>query len=101
VSVAVVDEALRVGGEAFLAEHLAPGEREWFSRLTHPGRRSQWLAGRLAAKSVVADLLGAASPGHPMIEIFGDERGAPRVLIAGEASVDPLWISIAHSGDVA
>lgn len=104
VHAALVDvDALR--GRAPSAVHvrpqwLHPAEWEEAEAVTDRWRRWQWLAGRLAARQVLAlaggpsgrevRVLSRAPSGCPM---------SPQVFVGGSARAD--WLSIAHDGALA
>lgn len=92
---------------------LAPAERERVSRMGVARRRDDYLLGRVAAKAVVLDALGArfgARCAPSLIEITPLPGGAPAVRIAGASSLAgelspsdllPISVSISHSGGAA
>jgi acyl transferase domain-containing protein/phosphopantetheinyl transferase (holo-ACP synthase) len=78
---------------------LGRHEREHFGALRAPeGRQLEWLGARTAAKEALAGLLRARDGLDLLpadIEILPDERGCPRVHVAG---VDPApLVSLAHA----
>jgi len=74
------------------ADLLTDSERDHLDRLRHRGsRRDEWIAGRLAARRVLARRLGAAAQ-H--LDVLSDEDGAPRVT----GGAVPLAISLSHDG---
>lgn len=78
-----------------LVAALAPSERVTLATLRSAKRRRDWLAGRLAAKRAVADLLGASCAPPPAgIVVTSDDASAPHVRAAGAPD---LALSIAHS----
>ena len=71
---------------------LTRTERAEVERLRYRGRRrDEWIAGRLAARRVLARRLGA---GARDVSVVADPAGAPRVT-GGPA---PLAISLSHDG---
>jgi phosphopantetheinyl transferase len=76
---------------------LADDERGQWRALAgaQPGRRLEWLAGRIAAKEAVRDLQDRSSADAD-VSILVDERGAP-VVHEGLGSVPAPLVSIAHS----
>lgn len=100
VSIAAID--------ALAARHigawLTPAERATHDAFAVPKRRREWLAGRVAAKTIIAQRHALTTPDRftriaitPITE--GPERGRPRYSIDGVAPHFDL--SIAHCGDVA
>lgn len=83
--------------EALLRRALTARERERAGAIESPHRLREWLAGRLAAKALVARQAGALEPAA--IEIWADEHGAPRVRFTDSArgAFEPPEISISHS----
>jgi phosphopantetheinyl transferase len=71
---------------------LTRTERAEVERLRYRGRRrDEWIAGRLAARRVLARRLG---PGAGDLSVVTDPTGAPRVT--GGAA--PLAVSLSHDG---
>ena len=102
VTQAMVDRAVaRRGVEGI----LTVSERAVLDELPIERRRSDWLAGRLAAKRGLRAACrrpGETGPAYTAIEIRNDARGAPRFAIAGRPDLDErLDISIAHSNGTA
>ena len=102
VTQAMVDRAVaRLGVEGI----LTVSERAVLDELPIERRRSDWLAGRLAAKRglrAACRRRGETVPAYTAIEIRNDARGAPRFAIAGRPDLDErLDISIAHSNGTA
>ncbi len=99
VEIPLVMNALEATGEGdFLDEWLSERERELFEGLTHPKRRSEWLAGRICAKEAVRSLRGDTVAAAEL-EVLPDAQGAP-ALRARDAGKTPR-ISIAHSQGLA
>jgi len=69
---------------------LTEPERAVYNAWPSPKRRAEWLAGRLAAKSLIQDTFGLA----PLTFAIGREGAAPCVL---GAEVPPLMLSLSHS----
>jgi len=101
VRLSLVAGALEADDEALLRDRLAAEEIEQYRRLTHPKRRLEWLAGRLAAKGAVGVLLGSAAPAPAAMRIVSLPDGAPRVVLEREGAVSATDVSISHSGDLA
>jgi len=81
------------GAIAFAPEEEADG-----ARLRHPGRRREWLLGRVTAKTLILrHLRECGQPvGDPRrIAIRAAESGAPRVFLDGREL--PVSLSISHS----
>lgn len=81
--------------------HLSAAEAEYFAALPVPARRTEWLAGRLAAKHAVRAYrrlrLGAVQPTRDIVVSAASEQP-----YAGRPLVDsPVQIGISHSGDFA
>lgn len=99
---------LRLGGIsiAHLAEwtpeqadpYLNAGEVEQWSRFSREKRRSEWLAGRLAAKWAAGGMLAGSAVGRQTLTIHTEEDGRP--YVRGTHAVAP-FISISHSGPLA
>jgi phosphopantetheinyl transferase len=71
---------------------LTRTERAEIERLRYGGRRrDEWIAGRLAARRVLARRLG---PGAGDLSVVTDPTGAPRVT----GGATPLAISLSHDG---
>lgn len=80
------------------APWLGAGERAYAGRLTLGRRRAAWLAGRLAAKTALSNLLPSPPPlAH--IEILPAPGGEP--VVSGTARHAGLDVSISHSRSVA
>jgi phosphopantetheinyl transferase len=89
---------------------LTLAERARLAGLRVAKRRDDWLAGRWAAKSVVAVALAAAAPGEwpvTSIEIRAEPGGRPFAALAAEAGPVgrfapgqrlPVSVSISHAG---
>ena len=75
---------------------LTPLEQEQYGGYRFPKRQNEWLGGRLACKTAVAQLLGLT--GLTLVEVANDDHGRP--FVAGHG-VDGVEVSISHSGDVA
>lgn len=72
------------------AHWLTGPERAVYNAWPSPKRRAEWLAGRLAAKSLVRETFGAG----PLTFAIGREGDAPCLL---SADVPPLTLSLSHS----
>lgn len=93
--------ALDVGGATLLVESLDAGacpfgvrERAVLAALAHPVRRSEWIAGRRAAKRVLGERFGTTPD---RVEVLPDADGRPVVQVDG-APRPALRLSISHSG---
>ena len=87
-----------------LGAWLTSSERTTYAALIIPKRRREWLAGRVAAKSIIAQRHNLRSADRftrititPIAD--GPERGRPRYTI--DAQPAPYDLSIAHCGDIA
>jgi 4'-phosphopantetheinyl transferase len=91
---------------------LTLAERARHVGLRMPRRRAEWLLGRLAAKSVVAEALAQPGASWPLrsIEIASAPSGAPRAQLAPEAEPFggfspgerlPVSVSISHAEGLA
>lgn len=69
---------------------LTPPERLVYDSWLSPKRRAEWLAGRLAAKSLIRDTFGP----DPLTFAIGRDGVAPCVL---SADAPPLILSLSHS----
>ncbi|HEY3990770.1 MAG TPA: acyltransferase domain-containing protein [Acidobacteriaceae bacterium] len=86
--------------ELIARRYLGAAERETYRTHAPRGRR-HWLMGRIAAKDAVRHWLWArgAGPLFPVeVAIAADEHGRPVVNVPGPSEV---YVSIAHSGDLA
>lgn len=86
------------GYEGVAAKFLSKAELARLLKFSSEKRRCEWLAGRLAAKEVVAACLGDSSLLPGALEILVEENGRP--YVAGGAGKLP-YISISHSGEYA
>ncbi|MHB1350790.1 MAG: 4'-phosphopantetheinyl transferase family protein [Desulfobulbaceae bacterium] len=85
-------------GESLLCTHLSPAERSRYDGFTYPGRRREWLGGRLACKAAILNLAGStATHTMPELAIGSAANGAP-ILRCSSPAASPLpAISISHS----
>jgi|CXWL01.1.fsa_nt_gi phosphopantetheinyl transferase len=72
---------------------LSPKEQAIIDEMPWPHRRSEWLAGRAAAKSLLEAAWGFAPE---TVEILPLESGAPRLWISGQERTD-LHLNISHT----
>jgi holo-[acyl-carrier protein] synthase len=81
IEISRVEDGIARFGERFLNRFFTPGER------TDCGDQPHRLAARLAAKEAVAKALGTGIGvvGWRDIEIRGDDRGRPALVLHGEA----------------
>jgi acyl transferase domain-containing protein/NAD(P)H-dependent flavin oxidoreductase YrpB (nitropropane dioxygenase family)/NAD(P)-dependent dehydrogenase (short-subunit alcohol dehydrogenase family)/4'-phosphopantetheinyl transferase EntD len=93
--------ALDEDPEALIDDYLSDPERAHFQTLTHPKRRWEWLAGRIAAKTAVRLLLAPDSPDDNKIRIVAGEDGMPGVALDGAGTAASPFLSITHSGNLA
>ncbi len=103
VDVAEVMAMLEEDPQDTAERFLSPEEQQVFSGLKHPKRRSEWLAGRIAAKRLIREARFSAEGAivsYAAISIIADELGAPMVAVVGEPGLSPV-ISISHSGGLA
>jgi 4'-phosphopantetheinyl transferase len=77
---------------------LGRGERERLARLQIAKRRSDWLAGRRAAKVALTRLLGYEAPRD--LDVLPAESGAP-VVHRLERPLPGVGVSLVHSHDLA
>lgn len=81
---------------------LTPNEREVFKQLNSQRRKTEYLAGRFAAKEAFAKAvgtgIGALSFQH--IEVLTNDKGAPQVFAKGYDS-HKIFITITHSREFA
>lgn len=80
----------RIDGEAVVS--LGPREQHLLSEMPWPLRRSEWLAGRKAAKA----LLAALGLEPERVEILPLESGAPAIHLDG-AAYPSLALSLTHT----
>lgn len=81
----------REAGE--VAVTLGPGERALLGEMPWPHRRAEWLAGRRAAKRLLAQAFGLAPE---RTEVLPLESGAPRVYVDG-APLPDLVLNLSHT----
>lgn len=74
-------------------ELLASTERDDLARLREPGRRLEWLRGRLTAKAAVRHLVGTD------VQITAGGDGAPQVRDA-RGVIRDMTLSLSHTGSV-
>ena len=94
---------LPAGAASHPAAWLGPEERRRLESLRFEKRRGDWLRGRLAAKCLVARVLGEtghAEPAPDALEIVAEPSGAPTVRLAGGKAL-PVGVSISHSAGTA
>jgi 4'-phosphopantetheinyl transferase len=90
---------LPAGAASHPAAWLGPEERRRLRSFRVEKRRGDWLRGRLAAKCLVARVLGetgSAEPAPDALEIVAESSGAPVVRLAGGRAL-PVGVSISHS----
>lgn len=83
---------------------LLPPERRQYCRFSLPGRRTEWLGGRLAAKEAVLRLLGGGVQEKAGLSdwlVLADEQGKPFAEPQGSRCLSTPHISITHSGSQA
>jgi phosphopantetheinyl transferase len=89
-------------GENGASLWLAPEEREIYDRLPAGKRNAEWLAGRVAAKTAIARLLGRPLPEiREQISILPLADGRPVVSCPDPQRMSPVHVSISHSGGLA
>ncbi|MFH7597260.1 4'-phosphopantetheinyl transferase superfamily protein [Streptomyces racemochromogenes] len=71
---------------------LSPAEQR-VARTLPAGRRSGWMAGRLLAKRLAGELVGAPSR---EVEVLPREDGSPQLLVGGRP-LSSLHVSISHA----
>ncbi len=86
----------------FAARILTEMEREAFHKLKKRRRKTEYLAGRFAAKEAFAKACGTGigKLSFQHIEILNEENGAPVLRAAGYEQYS-IFISITHSRDYA
>jgi len=90
---------LPAGAASHPAAWLGPEERRRLGSFRVEKRRGDWLRGRLAAKCLVARVLGESGHSEPSpdaLEIVAEPSGAPTVRLAGGKAL-PVGVSISHS----
>lgn len=85
--------------ESSVGEVLARGEQEELTTLTHPGRRREWLAARIAVKWLLIQR-GVIATWRDA-EVRKDGSGKPFVVLVADGQSLPLDISISHKGELA
>ncbi|MFC4618857.1 holo-ACP synthase [Camelliibacillus cellulosilyticus] len=92
-----------LGHSKFLARVLTEKEREAFNLLTAEKRRTEFLAGRFAAKEAYSKARRTGIGGQLSfqdIEILNEASGAPVLREKGRA-IDNVHLSITHTKDYA
>ncbi|WP_404451202.1 holo-ACP synthase [Virgibacillus necropolis] len=81
---------------------LTNKEQTSYERLNSPSRRTEFLAGRFAAKEAFAKATGTGigKLSFQDIEVIATESGAPTIHVQGFESYN-IFISITHSRDYA
>ena len=98
-SISLAEAALEEDEERLIGDYLSEMERDLFLKLSHPKRRREWLAGRVAAKAAIRILLhGAVS--NTDISLVREESGGPSLQIKGQENRQ-VFVSLSHSGDIA
>ncbi|GAB3045337.1 holo-ACP synthase [Virgibacillus ainsalahensis] len=89
-------------GDRLVDRVLTPMEKEVFGKLKNDQRKTEFLAGRFAAKEAFAKATGTGigKLSFQHIEIATDDNGAPRVNAKGYGE-HHIFISITHSRDYA
>ncbi len=97
VDLAQVGKLLDRKDEALL-ELLSPQEQKYFKRFSYAKRRHEWLGGRIAAKTALAELAQSRIKPHELrqISILPDELGRPKA----DRLTEP-GLSISHSSGFA
>jgi len=98
-----MDLAERYDAGEDLSHTLSPEELARLSELKFPKRRRDWLAGRLAAKRLIVELLfeqgREIGPGE--IAVLNRKDGSPYVVFAAGDGAPPISLSHAPGGAVA
>lgn len=76
---------------------LSLREQAFFQTLRFPKRRTEWLGGRFALKTLIAETFSLASLN--LVEILPQETGKPKLVVNGKES--NLAFSISHSNGYA
>lgn len=87
-----------------MQNYLSPSELSTLSHLRFPKRRTQWAAGRLAAKRAAQKMLAATYQKRlelSSIQIGSLESGEPYVRLPSTGPKIDIPISISHSHDLA
>jgi len=101
VDISLILGALEADEDRFLHEQLTAEEIKQYRSLTHAKRRSEWLAGRVAAKGAVRIYLDKQAPPACAFKIEGLPNCYPYVAMDIKEYVASLpHISISHSGDI-
>jgi holo-[acyl-carrier protein] synthase len=108
VEVARIASAIQRNGEQFLARIFTPAEREYCESRK---QAAMHYAARFAAKEAVSKALGTgigADAGLHDLEVFHDDRGAPRIRLSGAAEafarhhgISAIQISLTHTREYA
>jgi holo-[acyl-carrier protein] synthase len=100
IEIARIEEVVARHGKHYLERIYTPAELEYC------GKRAESLAGRFAAKEAAVKALGCGigDVSWKEIEVLGDERNAPVLVLHGEAAARAkelgltTWsVSISHS----
>lgn len=86
----------------FVNRILTQNEKEVFTNIQTDRRKTEFLAGRFAAKEAFAKAVGTGigKLSFQHIEILADANGAPLLKAKGHQS-DTIFVSITHSRDYA
>ena len=86
-------------GQELLLQLLSPEEQRIFASYSYQKRRKEWLAGRIACKYAVAQLLSESvfPERFRALSVLPGPDGSPELLFSGEKVLKPA-VSITHSG---
>jgi acyl transferase domain-containing protein/NAD(P)H-dependent flavin oxidoreductase YrpB (nitropropane dioxygenase family)/NAD(P)-dependent dehydrogenase (short-subunit alcohol dehydrogenase family)/4'-phosphopantetheinyl transferase EntD/acyl carrier protein len=102
IDLSLVEGVLEGEAGRLLSDQLTEKEIEHYHHLSHPKRRLEWLAGRIAAKGAVRMYLDKRAPFAREIEIQNLPDHSPCVVLSIKGDVLSLpHISISHSRDIA
>lgn len=89
-------------GDKFLKKILHPKEQEIFSRIQGKRRKTEFLAGRFAAKEAFMKAKGVGiTLSFFSIAVLNEKSGAPYILYEESAPFEKIHLSLSHSKDYA
>ncbi len=101
IDINLLNEVIKAGNLA-LEDELCAEELDVLNSLTQPKRRTEWLAGRLAAKTALQLIALPQAARNRELHIGSSNDGKPFVVQSNDLPLNPCpQVSISHSGAVA